>query len=588
MKMKNSISILFLLVLMMLGGCSILEPENDNHSTIDRIYKDPAYAEGLLIRAYTFIPTNDYRFDEVATDDAVSNDKFNSYMRMATGEWSALYNPQNLWNNCNEAILYINHFLDVVDDVPWKWTDETLNDIYIRRLKGESYALRGLFKYFIVRNHGGIGSGGELLGTPIYNEFLETQEDFLTPRANFEAFVQSAYDDLDKALTFLPMDYGNIGSLSELPPGFNDIGELSYYNDVFGEFSQQRMSGRHAVAIKSRLALLAASPAFNPNGNTQRWSEAADWTASLLDDIGGPDGLDENGHIFYLKEQVEEADLTGGDKMDLQEILWRRPIYNNRSREQSNFPPSLYGNGRINPSQNLVDAFPMANGYPITNGKSDFNPQTPYMNRDPRLSLYIVYDGSELKGETIHTGADGGDNAVDAVQNSTRTGYYLKKLLREDVNVNPASTSNQKHFNTHIRYTELFLNYAEASNEAWGPDNGGSHSYSAKDVIGAIRERAGIQQPDAYLASITNQDQMRDLIHNERRLELCFESSRFWDLRRWNNDLTEPVRGVHIDNGDYNYFKVEDRNYDNSYMHYGPIPDKEIIKFDLTQNKGWN
>src|SRR5690606_26503989 len=109
--MKQDISILFFVfssLVISISGCSVLEPENDNHSTIDRIYEDPAYAEGLLIRAYTLIPTNDYRFDEVATDDAVSNDKFNSYMRMATGEWSALYNPQNLWNNCNQAILYIN------------------------------------------------------------------------------------------------------------------------------------------------------------------------------------------------------------------------------------------------------------------------------------------------------------------------------------------------------------------------------------------------------------------------------------------------------------------------------------------------
>src|SRR5690606_18515351 len=132
MNIKNyftSITVVSLVIL--LGGCSILEPENDNHSTIERIYKDPAYAEGLLIRAYTYIPTNDYRFDEVATDDAVSNDKFNAYMRMATGEWSALYNPQNLWDDCNRAILYINHFLDVVDEVAWKWTDEALNAVYI-------------------------------------------------------------------------------------------------------------------------------------------------------------------------------------------------------------------------------------------------------------------------------------------------------------------------------------------------------------------------------------------------------------------------------------------------------------------------
>lgn len=589
--MKQDISILFFVfssLVISISGCSVLEPENDNHSTIDRIYEDPAYAEGLLIRAYTLIPTNDYRFDEVATDDAVSNDKFNSYMRMATGEWSALYNPQNLWNNCNQAILYINHFLDVVEDVPWKWTDEALNDVYIRRLKGESYALRGLFKYFLARNHGGIGADGNLLGAPIYNEFLESEEDFYTPRAAFEDFVQSAMDDLDKSLTFLPMDYGDIGSLGELPPGFSEITDVSYYNDVFGEFSQQRMSGRHAIAIQSRLALLAASPAFNPDGNTERWALAADLAASLLDDIGGLSGLDEKGHLFYLKAQVDEADITGGNKLDLQEILWRRPIYNNRTREVRNFPPSLYGDGRINPTQNLVDAFPMANGYPITSDKSDFDPENPYANRDPRLNLYIVYNGSEMKGETILTEVNGGINGVDAVQNSTRTGYYLRKLLREDVNANPASASNQKHFNTHIRYTEIFLNYAEAANEAWGPDNKGAHGYSAKEIIAAIRQRAGIAQPDTYLEGISSREEMRELIHNERRLELCFEGFRFWDLRRWKYDLTEPARGVQIENGTYNYFTVEARNYNNSYMHYGPIPDKEITKFDLVQNEGWN
>ncbi|MDD2938882.1 MAG: RagB/SusD family nutrient uptake outer membrane protein, partial [Proteiniphilum sp.] len=126
----------------------MLEPENDNHSTFDRVFDDPNFAEGLLIRAYTFIPTNDYRFDEVATDDAVTNDRFSSFMRMATGEWSALNNPQDLWTNSNRAITYINEFLTIVNDVPWKWTDEELNDLYIRRLTGEAYALRGLFKYY--------------------------------------------------------------------------------------------------------------------------------------------------------------------------------------------------------------------------------------------------------------------------------------------------------------------------------------------------------------------------------------------------------------------------------------------------------
>jgi len=141
---------------------------------------------------------------------------------------------------------------------------------------------------------------------------------------------------------------------------------------------------------------------------------------------------------------------------------------------------------------------------------------------------------------------------------------------------------------THVRYTELFLNYAEAANEAWGPDGKGAQSYSARDVIAAIRKRAGITQPDAYLASVTDKTQMRALIHNERRLELCFEDFRFWDLRRWKDNLTIPARGVKIEGSTYTYFTVENRVYDNSYMHYGPVPDVLITKFNLIQNKGWN
>lgn len=585
---RYKIFLISLIAPVMFGSCDLLEPADDNHSTIERVYEDPSFGEGLLIRAYTYIPTNDYRYDEVATDDAVTNEKTNSYMRIATGEWSALYNPQSLWNNCNQGILYANQFLDVVDSIAWKWTDDDLNALYVRRLTGESYALRGLFKYFLLRNHGGYGSNGELLGTPIYDKFLETEADFSTPRAVLSDFVNSINADLDKALTYLPLDYGNLESVDDLPSGFGEITDITFYNTVFGDVTQQRISGRHAEAMKARLALLVASPAFNPNNNNSLWEQAANSNADLLDGIGGPAGLDPNGHVFFLKAQVDDADITTGNKQDIAEILWRRPIYSNRTRESDNFPPSLYGNGEINPTQNLVDAFPMENGYPITDANSGYDPANPYSGRDPRLDLYIVYNGSTLKNTTINTGVGAGDDGLDALQNSTRTGYYLKKLMREDVNLNPSSTSNQKHFNTHIRYTELFLNYAEAANEAWGPDGTGEYGYSARNVIAAIRQRAGITQPDDYLASISGKEEMRMLIRNERRLELCFESFRFWDLRRWKEDLTEPARGVRIENGNYSYFTVEERSYDNSYMHYGPIPDKEIVKFNLVQNEGWN
>jgi hypothetical protein len=125
-----------------------------------------------------------------------------------------------------------------------------------------------------------------------------------------------------------------------------------------------------------------------------------------------------------------------------------------------------------------------------------------------------------------------------------------------------------------------------------GPDGENGFGFSARDVTGAIRRRAGIgrDHDDAYLQSLSSVEDMRNLIRNERRLELCFEGFRFWDLRRWKADLTETAKGVNIslDRTNYTVVDVEQRVYNNSYMHYGPIPYNEILKYDqLVQNKGW-
>jgi hypothetical protein len=87
---------------------------------------------------------------------------------------------------------------------------------------------------------------------------------------------------------------------------------------------------------------------------------------------------------------------------------------------------------------------------------------------------------------------------------------------------------------------------------------------------------------------------MAELIRNERRLELCFEGKRFWDLRRWMLPLNESVKGMQIDRNEdteeltYTIFNVEDRKYDTSYQWYGPIPKGEVLKWsNLKQNKGW-
>jgi len=506
---------------------------------------------------------------------------------MATGQWSALYNPVNQWDNSTSGIFYINKFLSVIDSVTWKSSSKELNSLYKIRFKGESYALRGLFEYYLLATTGGIGSNGELLGIPLYNNFIESDGNFNIPRASFTESLNQIYADFDKALQYLTMDvYGDITTLDQVPASLKSIvTTTANYNAIFGSVIIHRISGRIVKALRARVSLLAASPAFS-NGDATLWEKAANDAAVVLDQIGGVSGLDPNGHKFYTAGLVDAINMSKG--IDQKEVLWRSAIGISLSLESKCFPPSLFGNGDVNPSQNLVDAFPMVNGYPITNQASLYDPAKPYANRDPRLSLYTVYNNSTVKGKVINTGVGGGVNAKDSILKSTRTGYYLRKFLREDVNLDPVSQASKNHYNTHMRYTELFLIYAEAANEAWGPNGMGTHNYSARNVIAAIRKRAGIKQPDNYLASITTKDDMRTLIHNERRLELCFEGFRFWDLRRWKEDLTSAARGINISGTTFNVVNVEDRKYDNSYMIYGPLPKNEVLKYNaLVQNKGW-
>ena len=151
--------------------------------------------------------------------------------------------------------------------------------------------------------------------------------------------------------------------------------------------------------------------------------------------------------------------------------------------------------------------------------------------------------------------------------------------------------------NARIRTTEILLDYAEAANEAQGPKaKVGGADYSAYDVIKAIRERAGVGEfgEDPYLDECAqSKEKMRELIRNERRLELCFENHRFWDLRRWKANLNEAAKGINITTDEatgafvYKTFDAEERKYDD-YMFYGPIPYSEILKYsNLKQNEGW-
>ncbi|WP_187264405.1 RagB/SusD family nutrient uptake outer membrane protein [Pontibacter beigongshangensis] len=581
--------IFFLAVAFTFSSCEdMFEPANQNIREIDAMHGEPIFAQGILLNGYARIPTNGYSFNDVATDDAVSNDVNNNYLRAATGQWAANMDPFNQWTNAKAAIQYLNIMLREVDKVQWA-NDPNVSMLFRDRMKGEAYGLRALFMYHLLQNHAG-WSGGTLLGVPIVLEPEDKDSDFNKPRDTFEACMQQIYSDLKQAEELLPLDYTKIASISQVPEKYRngpEVDVVDRYDRVFGEYARQRMTARIAKAIKAQAALLAASPAYSA-GNTTTWEDAARYAGEVLQLNGGINGLDPKGGTWYA-ETAEIAALASG--ANPREILWRTDLGQSNDLERLHFPPTLFGSGRINPTQNLVDAFPMSNGFPISHASSNFNPAAPYADRDPRLTRYILVNGGTagVNNSTVVTAADGTTNdALRKVETSTRTGYYLKKLLRQDVNLNPQSTNTQPRYQPRIRYTELYLAYAEAANEAWGPSGTGAYGFSAYDVISNIRRRAGITQPDNYLESIrSDQNAMRELIKNERRLELSFEGFRFWDLRRWKSNINEPARGVEIVGGNHQTILVEDRIF-NEHMMHGPVPYSEILKFNaLTQNNGW-
>ena len=597
MKLKNILVIVAASSL--LSACDdLFEPANENIRDLSAMQKEPSYASGILANAYILLPYSSSPTTDVATDDAVSNDNTNSYLKMATGSWSAENDPTSQWVSRRNAIQYINLFLENVDNVAWA-TDANVKVMYADRYKGEAYALRALQNLYLLRAHAGYDADGNLLGVPIHTHSENASSDFNVPRNTFKECVDSIYADAKRALDLLPLDFKDISD-DEIPAKYKALGvtKASNYNRADGDVAKGRISGRITEAILAQTALLAASPAYNA-GSGINYEEAANRAAVVLDRIGGVSGIDPNGATWFSDSKAIN-NLANGD--NTLEVLWRGGIDNSYSLETDNFPPSLYGKGRVNPTQNLVDAFPSLNGYPINDPESGYTSSNPYASRDPRLDAYIVVNGSTQGPDKskIITGVYGTTNDVINKESgySTRTGYYLRKLLRSDCNPNSNYKTSQKHVFPRIRYTEIFLDYAEAANEAYGPTGNGTHGYSAYDVIKAIRKRAGIglENGDAYLESIKdNKDKMRELIRNERRLELCFENQRFYDLRRWKvelNKLNESAKGVQIEQNaegklTFTPLNVEDRSY-SDYMYYGPIPYSECLKWsNLKQNAGW-
>jgi len=317
-----------------------------------------------------------------------------------------------------------------------------------------------------------------------------------------------------------------------------------------------------ALMLKAYLQLVAASPTYNSatypggpdpnkiagfgNADVTRWATAAASFKKFIDDWGG-------GKTYGLF--AEDSTLWYEENEYNTEVIWDRqyvPNVKGSNYEQYGGPVYVLGSyytwGNYNPTQELVDQFFMANGKPITDPSSGYDPQHPYVGRERRFYKWIVYDGAPYKldwmsaQDTIYTRIDKvrpSLNQIDfASTDVSNTAYYFRKKLNPKNR--PAQGLSGANY-IYFRYAEVLLGYAEAQNEAVGPD---------ASVYAAMKEvRARVNLPE--LPAGLSQSQMRDAIRQERRVELCFENKRFQDIIRWkiaDQVLTVDLHGMKIEN----------------------------------------
>lgn len=367
-----------------------------------------------------------------------------------------------------------------------------------------------------------------------------------------------------------------------------------------------------ALALKGWVQLYAASPAFNTGQpaagadphhiagynqfDANRWAAAAATFKQFLDQYG-------NGHPYGLFSDLSALWYEANEYNS--EVLWDRqvvPVTMGSSFEQYGGPVWINGAyytwGNYNPTQELVDQFQMANGKSIQDPSSGYDPQHPYVDREPRFYQWIVYDGAPYKmtwmdkQDTIYTRIDKvrpSKNQIDfGTDDVSNTGYYFKKRLNPLVRPGGGTISGANFI--YYRYAEILLGYAEAQNEAVGPDA------TVYEVMNQLRTRAGLPNLPASLSK----EAMREAIHHERRVELCFENKRFYDLIRWKTAeqlLIHDRHGMKISNsvpennsGVWQY-EVVPLNHPHVFvpkMYLNPIPQDVIDRNPrVVQNPGY-
>ena len=417
------------------------------------------------------------------------------------------------YSDCYSGIGRCNTFLARVDNVT------ALSEADRTRMKAEAMFLRGLY-YFMLENY--YGAVPLILDPPDKT----TQADL--PRTPREEVVAQVLKDLDAAAAALPVKYsgGNIG----------------------------RATQGAALALKARVLLYEASPLLNTANSTAKWQAAADAAKAVMTLGGSGYGIFNNYRKLFLQENENNKEVI----FDVQYIF---------PQQGSSFDLICTQYNTNAPLLDLAKSYYTDKGLPITDPASGYNPDSPYLHRDPRLYGTFTYPGDVYRGDTIKA------------SRFAITGYGMKKFSLYDSIKPPSDKSDLKNGQSDInfivlRYADILMMYAEAQNEATGP------SSDIFDQLDKIRDRVGMP----HISRSLGKDALRTEIRHERRIEFAGEGLYYNDIRRWKT--AETVMNATIQN--YAGKNIEKRSFDKNRDYWWPIPLGETdLNPALEQNTGY-
>jgi hypothetical protein len=594
--MNNKYIMLFFTVLLMMGCEDYLDKQDPalDYALEDDVWLDKNKITSMAYRLYdtqefTFETRHNWSGRQAAGEGknygnvmAFSGEMYNSrplqvVNAVKAGDYFAALNNSfanpdfwDVWYDSWEAIYVANSILDRIDGVPLNiMTDDERNQV-----KGEAHLFRAFAYHELSRRWGAL---------PYISVKLLPETDLNLPRPTFLELTNDMVADIDMAITLLP--------------------EVSYL--LHPKF-MGRMGKAAAMALKSKVLTTAASPNYTPNNQKDKalWERAAAaaWDVIELSQTSDKVGLyqGEYNSIFH----TEPGTIEG---------LWPRysPKYSASSTgiyTHSFLWKNVGGDAGYGPPQELVDKFETADGISIRDAGSNYNDQDPYANRDPRFYKDILYHdvawakNTENDKMDLRTDPLGKDRTApnSSGYGNSNTGYFARKCLPEKWNRTAYRTS--EYINApYIRMAEMYLNYAEAVNEAFENPNAtvSGASLTAVQALNVIRNRVGhVNVRPEYASDYTT---FQKTVRNEFAIELCFEYHSWFDLLRWRTAKEEldgkVFHGVLITDDDsqptgvrFEQFPIDENRVFQDRNYRYPIKESDLQTYaipNLTQNPGW-